>query len=110
MSLRNPLVAVYPGTFDPMTLGHEDLMRRASRLFERLILEINQAGLSWLTILKRQDGFRAAFRAFEIAKVARVKIVIGGGIGRTRHIDHLVDAEVRLVGEDTDDLRGDIVE
>ena len=29
--------AVYPGTFDPMTLGHEDLMRRASRLFERLI-------------------------------------------------------------------------
>ncbi len=29
------LTAVYPGTFDPMTLGHEDLMRRASRLFER---------------------------------------------------------------------------
>ncbi|MFM2121484.1 MAG: hypothetical protein RL722_2952, partial [Pseudomonadota bacterium] len=32
------LTAVYPGTFDPMTLGHEDLMRRASRLFSRLIL------------------------------------------------------------------------
>jgi len=34
------LTAVYPGTFDPMTLGHEDLMRRASRMFERLILAV----------------------------------------------------------------------
>jgi pantetheine-phosphate adenylyltransferase len=31
---------VYPGTFDPMTLGHEDLVRRASRLFERLIIAV----------------------------------------------------------------------
>ena len=37
---RSPLTAVYPGTFDPMTLGHEDLMRRASRLFDRLILAV----------------------------------------------------------------------
>jgi pantetheine-phosphate adenylyltransferase len=36
----SPLTAVYPGTFDPMTLGHEDLMRRASRLFDRLILAV----------------------------------------------------------------------
>jgi pantetheine-phosphate adenylyltransferase len=36
----NPLAAVYPGTFDPMTLGHEDLMRRGSRLFDRLILAV----------------------------------------------------------------------
>jgi pantetheine-phosphate adenylyltransferase len=35
-----PLIAVYPGTFDPMTLGHEDLMRRASRLFGRVILAV----------------------------------------------------------------------
>jgi pantetheine-phosphate adenylyltransferase len=34
------ITAVYPGTFDPMTLGHEDLMRRASQLFERLILAV----------------------------------------------------------------------
>jgi pantetheine-phosphate adenylyltransferase len=34
------LTAVYPGTFDPMTLGHQDLMRRASRLFERLIVAV----------------------------------------------------------------------
>ncbi len=41
------------------------------RLFERLVLEINQAGLSWLTILKKRDAFREAFANFQIAKVAR---------------------------------------
>lgn len=40
MTATRPLTAVYPGTFDPMTLGHEDLMRRASRLFDRLILAV----------------------------------------------------------------------
>jgi pantetheine-phosphate adenylyltransferase len=34
------LTAIYPGTFDPMTLGHQDLMRRGSRLFSRLILAV----------------------------------------------------------------------
>ncbi len=34
------LKAVYPGTFDPITLGHEDLVRRASRLFDEVILAI----------------------------------------------------------------------
>jgi pantetheine-phosphate adenylyltransferase len=36
----SPLTAVYPGTFDPMTLGHEDLMRRAARLFGRVVLAV----------------------------------------------------------------------
>ena len=40
-------------------------------LFGRLILEINQAGLSWTTILNKQDNFRKAYANFEIAKVAR---------------------------------------
>ena len=39
-------------------------------LFERLMLEINQAGLSWLTILKKRDGFQKAYDGFSIAKVA----------------------------------------
>jgi pantetheine-phosphate adenylyltransferase len=34
------LTAIYPGTFDPMTLGHQDLMRRASRLFSHLIVAV----------------------------------------------------------------------
>ena len=40
-------------------------------LFERLILEINQAGLSWITILKKADNFRKAYHGFNIAKVAK---------------------------------------
>lgn len=39
-------------------------------LFERLVLEINQAGLSWLTILKKRPAFRAAYAAFETDRVA----------------------------------------
>ncbi len=35
--------AVYPGTFDPLTRGHEDLVRRAARLFDRLVLAIADA-------------------------------------------------------------------
>ena len=34
------LTAVYPGTFDPITRGHEDLVRRASKLYERLIVGV----------------------------------------------------------------------
>jgi len=41
------------------------------QLFERLALEINQAGLSWLTVLKKRDAFRLAFAGFDPEKVAR---------------------------------------
>jgi DNA-3-methyladenine glycosylase I len=40
-------------------------------LFERLMLEINQAGLSWLTILKKRNAFRAAYQGFDPERVAR---------------------------------------
>lgn len=41
-----------------------------NELFGRLILEINQAGLSWTTILNKQDNFRQAYDHFDIKKVA----------------------------------------
>src|SRR5262245_16245649 len=44
-----------------------------NELFCRLILEINQAGLSWTTILKKQDSFRKAYHNFDIKKVASYK-------------------------------------
>jgi len=40
-------------------------------LFERLILEINQAGLSWLIVLKKREGFRQAYHDFDIGRIAR---------------------------------------
>lgn len=42
-------------------------------LFCRLILEINQAGLSWTTILNKQDHFRKAYHGFDIRKIASYK-------------------------------------
>ncbi|MBK6938444.1 MAG: DNA-3-methyladenine glycosylase I [Chitinophagaceae bacterium] len=59
-------------------------------LFARLVLEINQAGLSWDTILKKKDNFFRAFDNFEIAKVARYtdkkkeKLMQDAGIIRNR--------------------------
>ena len=38
--MSQPLIAVYPGTFDPMTLGHEDVVRRASQLFSKVIVAV----------------------------------------------------------------------
>jgi len=46
-------------------------VRDDDRLFERLVLEINQAGLSWLTILKKREAFREAFDGFAVERVAR---------------------------------------
>ena len=59
-------------------------------LFERLVLEINQAGLSWITILKKADGFRKAYHGFKIEKVARytekdrARLLADAGIIRNR--------------------------
>lgn len=41
-----------------------------NELFGRLIMEINQAGLSWETILKKEDNFRKAYDEFDIQKIA----------------------------------------
>ncbi|MBN0045181.1 DNA-3-methyladenine glycosylase I [Streptomyces actuosus] len=59
-------------------------------LFERLSLEAFQSGLSWITILRRRPGFRAAFAGFEIAAVAefadvdRERLLADAGIIRNR--------------------------
>jgi len=59
-------------------------------LFERLILEINQAGLSWITILKKAENFRRAYDGFDIKRVAgygesdRVRLLSDAGIIRNK--------------------------
>ena len=59
-------------------------------LFGRLLLEINQAGLSWTLMLKKQDNFRAAYSGFDIAQVAaygdadRTRLLADAGIVRNR--------------------------
>ena len=59
-------------------------------LFERLVLEINQAGLSWVTILKKADNFRKAYHGFDIDRIAkygeedRARLLSDAGIIRNR--------------------------
>lgn len=61
-----------------------------AELFERLVLEINQAGLSWLTILRKREGFRAAYDGFDVDVVAaygeadRERLLADPGIIRNR--------------------------
>jgi len=72
-------------------------------LFERLILEINQAGLSWILILKRAENFRKAYRGFDIAKVAkfgekdRARLLADAGIIRNRlKVDAAIENAKRI--------------
>ena len=59
-------------------------------IYERLCLEAFQSGLSWLTILRKRDAFRAAFAGFEIAAVAEfgepevARLLADEGIVRNR--------------------------
>jgi len=48
-------IAVYPGTFDPLTRGHEDLVRRAANLFDRVVIAIaeSQRKNPWFTLEER---------------------------------------------------------
>ncbi|MGR6981007.1 DNA-3-methyladenine glycosylase I [Testudinibacter sp. P27/CKL/0425] len=61
-----------------------------NQLFERLVLEINQAGLSWTLMLKKQQNFRDAYSQFEIAEVAaygdadRERLLNDAGIVRNK--------------------------
>jgi len=61
-----------------------------NELFGRLILEINQAGLSWNTILNKQENFRKAYSGFQINKVAkysekdRARLLCDAGIIRNK--------------------------
>src|ERR1700744_583889 len=73
---------------------HDDEWGRPVRedraLFEKLCLEAFQSGLSWLTILRKRESFRAAFAGFEIERVAAfgeqdvARLMADAGIVRNR--------------------------
>jgi DNA-3-methyladenine glycosylase I len=79
-------------------------IRDDAKLFERLALEINQAGLSWLTILKKRDAFDAAFDGFDIDRVAaygkreRSRLLRDAGIIRNQlKIDAVIENAQRII-------------
>ncbi len=74
-------------------------------LFERLVLEINQAGLSWLTILRKRENFRSAFDHFDVDAVARYgshersRLLADAGIIRNRlKIEAAIENARRIAG------------
>ena len=65
----------WPGN-DELYIDYHDTewgvpLRGDQEMFERICLEGFQAGLSWITILKRREGFRKAFKNFDFKKVAK---------------------------------------
>ncbi|MFQ5773208.1 MAG: DNA-3-methyladenine glycosylase I [Kiloniellaceae bacterium] len=74
-------------------------------LFERLVLEINQAGLSWGLMLRKRAAFRAAFEGYDIDRVAaygaaeRARLLADAGIVRNRRkIDAVIENARRIKG------------
>ncbi|ASP17199.1 DNA-3-methyladenine glycosylase I [Neisseria sp. 23W00296] len=73
-------------------------------LFERLVLEINQAGLSWTLVLNKRAAFQTAYRGFDIAAVAafddtdRARLLADAGIVRNRlKINAAIDNANRIL-------------
>jgi DNA-3-methyladenine glycosylase I len=76
-----------------------------SALFERLVLEINQAGLSWITILKKQTNFRRCYDNFDVEKVAaytetdKARLLADAGIIRNRlKVQAAIENARRILG------------
>ncbi len=80
---------------DPLYLAYHDTewgvpLRDPHRLFELLCLEGAQAGLAWITILRKRDGYRAAFEGFDAGRIAaytepdRERLMADAGIVRNR--------------------------
>jgi len=80
-------------------------VRGDDAMFERIALEGFQAGLSWITILKRREGFRRAFENFEVARVAEMpearveELMTDAGIIRNRAKIVATMSNARLVRE-----------
>jgi pantetheine-phosphate adenylyltransferase len=71
------LTAVYPGTFDPLTRGHEDILRRAARLFPKVVLAVASAHhkKTLFTLDERLDMARVA-----LSDVPQVQVVAFEGL------------------------------
>ncbi len=94
---------------DPLHQPYHDYeygfpLKGDAALFERLVLEINQAGLSWATILKKRDAFSRAYSKFDLDLVAaydeteRARLLCDAGIIRNRlKVNAAIENARRLV-------------
>lgn len=93
MSLARNRVALYPGTFDPITNGHIDLVARASTLFEKVVVGVAESPGKGpaLPLAERVDLARTALAAFANVEVAGFNSLLA-------HFVHEIGAGVLLRG------------
>lgn len=106
--MTHDVIAVYPGTFDPMTLGHEDVVRRATQLFGHLIVAV-AAGhhkKAMFSLSERIDMVREAVKDYPQVRVEsfsgllRDFVVSRGGKAMVRGLRAVTDFdyEFQLAG------------
>jgi pantetheine-phosphate adenylyltransferase len=97
--MSNPVIAVYPGTFDPITLGHQDLIRRAAGLFSTVIVAVAAAHhkKTLFTLDERLDTVREVVKAH-----ANVRVEPFTGLVRDFAVSHGARAMLRGVRSVTD--------
>jgi len=77
--MSSPLIAIYAGTFDPLTLGHEDIVRRSARLFGRVVVAV-ATGHHKKTMFSVDD--RVALARTALADCAGVEVAAFDGLLR----------------------------
>lgn len=97
--MPHPVIAVYPGSFDPITLGHQDLIRRAANLFDTVIVAVAAAHhkKTMFNLEERLDTVREVVLAYP-----NVQVQSFTGLVRDFAVDHGARVMVRGVRSMTD--------
>ena len=97
--MPNPVIAVYPGTFDPITLGHQDLIRRAAGLFGTVIVAVAAAHhkKTMFSLVERLDTVREVLKVYP-----NVQVESFSGLVRDFALGHGAKAMLRGVRSVTD--------
>ncbi len=85
------VAAMYPGTFDPITLGHEDLVKRAATLFDRVVVAIADNPGSKAPLFSTEE--RVAMAASALADLDNVEVT--GYAGLT--VDFALERNLRVI-------------
>ena len=97
--MPNLVTAVYPGTFDPITLGHQDIIRRAAGLFGTVIVAVSSAHhkKTMFSLDERLDTVREVLKSYP-----NVQVESFTGLVRDFAVDHGARAMLRGVRSVTD--------
>ena len=97
--MSKEVIAVFPGTFDPITLGHQDLIRRSARMFSTVIVAVAAAHhkKTLFTLQERLDTVQQVFSA-----LGNVRVEPFTGLVRDFAVSHGATAMVRGVRSMTD--------